>query len=62
MQQAHFVCKGSCKAEDASENICQSPDCAKSGKALTECHCIDGSHTLNLGSPEADVAAQEVVD
>lgn len=45
----HYVCTGGCKGVSDKPGNCGAPTCAKHGKPLTECDCVDGKHARVLG-------------
>lgn len=39
----HFVCT-ECKGVAEAAGVCETMNCPKEGKPLTECNCSDGNH------------------
>lgn len=40
----HYVCTGGCGGVSAKPGTCAAPSCARYGKPLELCDCMDGTH------------------
>jgi hypothetical protein len=54
----HFICTGECKGLAVTEGVCNDKKCPRSGKDLTPCHCIDGTH-FGAQEPPLDELEEE---